>query len=529
VASILALGLVVGLGGWLRLAHLDSKVYWHDETQTSLRVFGYRLGDFVHDTFTGELLTVDQIRTYQRAQPDQGLPRALEMIAQRPEHGPLYYVLAYFSGRAFDLPQVGVRAASALMSLLLMPLMYLLAWELFRDRAAAAIAAALAALSPIHLLYAQEAREYALWAVTTVGASAALLRAMRVRTRGAWRVYALSAVVGLYSHLLFLAVAAAHGLYIVVSAEDRQRFLRPYARALAVSVLLFSPWLYLLATHAKKVHEVTAWMRQDLGLGGLLEAWAQHLGHLFFDLPWGKDWWVLSVLVLAAAGLALSYGPQKRARRFLFALIGVGAATVMLPDLLGGGRRSAEARYLMPVWVGLELVAAYGLGQAVASSSRAVRALGAGTVTGLLLAGLVSLLAISGSDTSWSKGVSAFNPEFARIINQAERPLVVSTNGDINPGEILSLSYLLDPKVRLILTDYGRFPDIPPGYTDVFLVNPSRELQEALAANYRLEVLHNSGRLWKLYYPAAPGTDSGPPIQAGSGRPAAGVPCPSPG
>lgn len=42
---------------------------------------------------------------------------------------------------------------------------------------------ALIAVSPFHVLYAQEAREYSLWTVTILLSSAALLRAMRVKTK----------------------------------------------------------------------------------------------------------------------------------------------------------------------------------------------------------------------------------------------------------------------------------------------------------------------------------------------------------
>jgi uncharacterized membrane protein len=513
--AVLALVLVVALGGWLRIDHLDSKVYWHDEAHTSLRIFGYPLQDFVRDAFRGQVLSVDQIQRYQRPSPDKGLSDTLTLLAQRPEHGPLYYLLAHFCAGAFDQPQVGARAVSAVLSLLLMPLMYLLGLELFHDRWAAGVAAALAAVSPMHLLYAQEAREYALWTVTIVGSSVAFMRALRVRTTRAWWVYACTLVVGLYSDLLFAVTALAHGLYLFTSPDDRRRSARPFAAALGFSCLAFSPWLYLLATQAQEVHEVTGWMRRDLGLDRLISAWLQHFGHLFLDFPAGDYWWVPSLLLSGAAAYVFGRTHESGARRFLLALIGLSAAAVILPDLLAGGRRSAEARYLMPVWVGLELMVAYAVTRFLKAPSRTMRLVGQAALGGLVVGGLLSSLAISRADTWWSKGVSYFNPEFARIINSGKRPLVVSTNADINPGEVLSLSYLLDPKVRLLLTDYGQVPDIPTGFTDVFLLNPSREMQEELGARYRLEALHSSGRLWRVL-PEPQGTESPAPLQAGS-------------
>jgi len=507
--GLVAVILFVAFGAWLRLAHLDAKVYWHDEAHTSLRIFGYPFKDLMRDTFTGEILTVDALQRYQRPRADKGLGDTLALLAQRPEHGPVYYLLAHFWARWCERPQVGARAVSAVVSLLLMPLMYLLAWELFQDRRAAGLVAALVSVSPLHLLYAQEAREYALWAVVTAGSSLALLRAARTGTKRAWRRYTLTLVVGLYSHLLILAVVLGHGLYLVTSEPGRRRSLKPYALALAIAGIVFAPWASLLWIHSHAIHDVTGWMSRDLGLAGLARAWLQQLGRLFFDFPSGGYWWLPSVAVLAAAGYTVRGSARSDAGRFVMTLVAVCAAVVILPDVVAGGRRSAEARYLMPVWLGLQLMVADAASRALRTPERTLRALACGAVVVVVLGGVMSCLAISWSETWWTKGVSYFNPELARIINRGDRPLVVSSNGETNPGDVLSLSYLLEPKVRLILADYGHVPEIPAGFSDVFLFNPGWEIQAGLRARYRLEAVHSSGRLSRLV--AQPAAEHGAP------------------
>jgi uncharacterized membrane protein len=516
---VLVLLLLMAFGVWLRISHLDRKVYWHDETHTSLRIFGYPLEQFIRETFTGELVTVDDLQKYQHPQSDKGLRDTLALLAQRPEHGPLYYLLAHFYAGEFQRPQVGARAVSAILSLLLIPLIYFLARELFDDRWSAGLAAALVAVSPLDLLYAQEAREYSLWAVTTAASSLALLRASRLGTFWAWRAYALTLILGLYSHLLFLPVVLVHGLYLLTRTDERRRVrLLAYARATLVATVVFAPWGYLLITQAAEVQQVTAWMGRHLALPDLGEAWVRHLGRLFFDFPAGDYWWVPASLLVVVSAYVVYRRASRDSRQFLALLTVVCAAVVIVPDLVAGGRRSAEARYLMPVWVGVQLSVGYALATASRAPRPGMRLVGHGLAAAVLLSGALSSLVISRSDTWWTKGVSYFNPEVARIINKSERPLVVSSNGEINPGEVLSLSYLLKPKVRLLLADYGQIPEIPAGFSDVFLFHPGGELREGLSGRYRLDPVHTGGHLWRLST-EPPGEGSAVPARAHNGAP----------
>src|SRR5207248_4961479 len=97
------------------------------------------------------------------------------------------------------------------------PGLYWLCRELFGCSRTAWMAVALLAVSPFHVLYAQEAREYSLWTVAILLSSAALLRAARLQTRRTWWAYAASVALGLYSHTLFVLVAGAHGAYMAAS------------------------------------------------------------------------------------------------------------------------------------------------------------------------------------------------------------------------------------------------------------------------------------------------------------------------
>ncbi|NJL19611.1 MAG: hypothetical protein HC895_00380 [Leptolyngbyaceae cyanobacterium SM1_3_5] len=134
-----------------------------------------------------------------------------------------------------------VRSFSALTSLLVLPAVYWLAHELFVQieagrqylgsakrsqfdpqvrETACWFAVALVAVSPYHLLYAQEAREYALWALLTAVSSALLLRSIRLQSPASWIAYSLSLILGLYTYLLMILVAIGHGIYVLL--RDRR-------------------------------------------------------------------------------------------------------------------------------------------------------------------------------------------------------------------------------------------------------------------------------------------------------------------
>ena len=107
--------------------------------------------------------------------------------------------------------------------------------------------------------------------------------------------------------------------------------------------------------------------------------------------------------------------------------------------------------------------------------------------------------------TWWSKGVSYGNPQVAKIINQADRPLLISNSVGINYGNVFSLSYLVEPKVRFQLVQDQSIPNIPDGFTDIYLLNPADEWRQQIAKKYQYqtEVIYREDyySLWQLTKP----------------------------
>lgn len=501
LAALIALGIV------FRFANLDRQVYWHDEAYTSLHLSGYAVLDLEQALFTGQSVTVADLQRFQRLSPEHGVADTVAMLATYDtQHPPLYYALARLWAGLMGDSVTAIRAVSALLALLVLPFAYWLGWELFQSPTDAALLTGLVAISPFHLLYAQEAREYGLWTAMVLFSCAALLRALRHPSPRWWAVYALSLTLGLYTFLLTGLVMLAHGLYVL--AMQNWRLTRPlgqYLLATAASGVLITPWLVQVATQSSRVIASTAWLGQPRSLPELMRSWIADIGRVFVDFNLGSDDpLMLSLpLVLGLAGL-VSYSLIVLVRRapvavwaFVLLLGGVTALGMILPDVLVGGHRSSISRYLIPTWLSLQLAVAHwiGLVLTVASGGKWQRR----AIALLLAAALLSNGAILRAETWWTKYSSQTQLAVAEFINQSPRPLLVSSAYSINTGELLALSHVLADTVTLVLVRESQaVPPLPTGYSDLFLFNPSPRLQTALRARgYDLDVIHAQGMLWR--------------------------------
>jgi uncharacterized membrane protein len=514
----LAIGIAAGLA---RLVALDHLVVWHDEVFTLVRVFGYRQAEVQEAIFSGRLLEPGVLLSFQAPHPDLGWGATLNAFMEHPEHAPLYYALVKLATLAplpLD-PLVAARGVSALFGLLLIPAAYWLTRELFGGGAAPWVAALLVACSPLQLLYAQEARQYALWTLMVVASSAALGRALSEAPAGRrrpWWPYGVLVGLGLYTHLLFVVMLPLHGAYVFLARRGRDlgAELRPWIIAVGAALAAFGPWLWVVLAGHEQTRHHTEWMARPIGVDRLLQEWANHLTRLFVDLdPDGSGWWAL-LLIPVAWGLArfLHRAPRPGAWLLLGIMVGYGAL-VLGPDLLLGGSRSQHVRYALPAVLAVQLMVAWVIGAQLDSGSPRVRALAAGALAFVILLGGLSILAIQRADTWWTKGFSAANGELARRLNRGERPLVLASDSGVGTGELISLAYRLDPRVRL----WGERGDAPPpldGFEPLVALMPSPRLQGWLKPGHHLEPALGT---WQ-WFQVAPASTPPNPGQGAPGR-----------
>ncbi|MGB3668588.1 MAG: glycosyltransferase family 39 protein [Phormidesmis sp.] len=517
ISKLMILALLVG--SVLRFANLEGKVYWHDEAYTALYATGHDRTDAYEALFDGQLKTAGDILVWQQATPDYGLAQTVRQLAKNDaQHPPLYYLLTRMAMYITGNTVVATRSIAAIAGVLLIPAVYWLSLELFTSRLTASLSAALIAVSPFHYLYAQEAREYSLWTLTTVLASGALLKALRKNTLSTWLVYVAILTTSLYGCILMFLVIGGHGLYVALQAiatyrQKRSLYaftsLRNFTLSTAASLLLFAPWLRIIPDA-----NVVSWTAQPMPILSLVKIWAGNITRLFFDLNLDSTdplfYTIPPVLIaLALVGYTLIWSIQRMPKPALLFLACIGGVTLLAfvgPDLVIGGRRSSVTRYLIPAYLCIQIAVAYLLSQLLTSrrpshySSAVGRSIGRSATAVLLVAGLISCLASIPSDTWWHKKNSHLNPEVARTVNQTPGALLISSDNNANLGEILSLSHSLNPGQPLLLSQEPNVPTIPDGFDSVFLFNTSAKVRDELnqSSAYQVTSVDEPGRLWQI-------------------------------
>ncbi|MEG4006971.1 glycosyltransferase family 39 protein [Microcoleus sp. Pol11C1] len=526
---------VLAIGILFRFANLDRKFYWIDETYTSLRVSGYPEAEIIKQISYQKITSPADLQKYQQINSEKTVRDTLNSLAtEDPQHPPLYYVLARYWAQWFGSSVAAMRSLAAVISLLVFPATYWLAWELFESSAVAWMAIAIFAISPYHILFAQEARQYSLWTVTTILSSAALLRAMRPEsTQNAvplvlsWALYAGTATLGFYTHLLFVCVAAAHAIYVAVIANwrDVKTFISYYVASL-IALIGFMPSLVHTVENFNQVRSTTAWAEQTNYLR-LVSRWVGSISIAFFDI--GIDGTAnptqlallipVGIMILALVGYALYYlcrQTPKRVWLIVLLLIATTALFLAVPDIIKGGRRSGNPRYLVPCYVGIQLAVAYLLSAKISNNLEKLKQqkLWKIVIVAVFSAGIISGGVSSQADIWWNKGSGWLGAlEVAANVNQASNPLIIS---DANIAYIMPLSYYLEPKVKLLIEPHcytscyknrelakkkPQPPQIPGGFSELFLYRPSSTLRSAIQQqSYQIDPSDTNVELnlWKI-------------------------------
>lgn len=499
------------LGVFFRFYNLDFSMYWYDETKTSLRISGYTTEEFVEQVYTGEPATVESLLdTYQTPNETAGWGETFNALAQHPEHSPLYYVLARFWTQLFGSSVTAIRVLSAIIGVLILPFAYWLGRELFDSPLVAWLTAAFIAISPFHVLYAKEAREYGLWTLAILASSATLLQALRVARQNRflkpnlwkWGTYAGTVAFGLYTHPFSALVFLGHGIYVVLNEGLRGlRHIIAYFFSSSIGLFLFLPWGIVVLNNFSNFVENT--ISTTVNRPNLHLIWGLNLSRIFFDVNQGTSplnplLYLIVILTLFAIYYLCINAPQ-RTWFFLITLMGVTGLALIGPDVLAGGRRSSITRYAIPCYLGIQYAVSYLLATKITSPRINPRRLTRWrlVIYAIAFVGTLSCVASYTNPVWWNKSHAKhrYDPDVAQIVNQSDRPLVVS---DEIPGRILPLAHRLDPEVRLQLTVEPNVPKLPPDIAPVYAYRPSEWLETQLRKTTQTEWKEVQEWLWEI-------------------------------
>ena len=314
--------LIMALGAFLLLFHLDHRPFWQDEAETAC--------------------LAKNVLKY-------GVPRAYDGVNFVSQEAGNEYDLDYLWGWSPWL-QIYVAAAAfrlagattyagrlpfALLGLVCIFLVYRLVRDNFRDRAWSLLAAALLTSSVPFLLYARQCRYYSLGAFFTLVSLYAFRDKWQTKTVPALLLCFASGLLFYANYLIFFSFTGAAVLAAVILYYPELPLARSLKLVVAVGVIILPGLLFF------RIHQQTAMV----SLGAIRANLATYGGDLFqfmFPLPlalylvwrWGRLLWTRS---------GLAEAPQEKFILFL-SLIVIGNILIMTPAPQG------EFRYLVHLY-----------------------------------------------------------------------------------------------------------------------------------------------------------------------------------
>lgn len=452
---------MLGAGVALRADGLAQKPLWYDEAATLLHLSGRRESD-LRALYDGRPLRARDVVVAGASPSVAATVRAV--AADEPQIGPGYFAVAALWGRIFGVTRTTVRALSAAAAVVALPLLFALARALGGGRDTGLVAAALAAVSPLHLRYAEEARPYALWSMLLLATALAVRHAVRRSTAGRWALVAvLLALALLVQPLTVLALPA---LVAAAFADDPGEGssgggVRHFGVATLVAAVAAGTWGVVTWRSRGVVAATTDWAQAPIGIAALVRGWLGVLASVFYrpggpgGLVDGAAWptplasalWLalgLGAAVLAMVALAAAARAPRPFRRVVPLLVVVPWAVPALLDLALGGRRSTVARYLVPAWIGVQLAVAR---WATAAPARPARRI---VLAALLLLGAATAVRTQPLDAWWDTDAARQHrlDDTARRIRALDAPVVVT---DLPPLALIELASRLNADTALRL------------------------------------------------------------------------------
>ncbi len=491
--QLLMVSIILLIAVALRFAHLERRVYWHDEVYTSLRVAGYTAGEVITAYFDGNPFPANELTTYQHPSKDKTWSDTWHSMASSDPHMvPAYFLISRAWMLTGGSSPGAMRALAVAIGLLALPASYWLSVALFRQRTTALIMLCLVSISPMHILLAREARPYSLWTVVIMASSAAFLDAMRLRRIGNWALYAITLAIGINTHLFFSFVVITHAAYFLLTFLPQSgvqgtngRTQVAYFFANLVGMLTFMPWVIFTTPYLNAASQNTSWTTFAVPLTYLVRLWAARYSGVFVDfdlLPiYSQILFVVPVLLLMFYSFIWMWqNGSPSARLFVILLTIIPVSILLIPDLLFDGIRSTVARYLVPVFISMQLAMAFLLSSKLKENVRWKRTIWQLVTAIIIMLGLVSSIHAVQAIAWWDKGSDYGFHEAATAVNAAEKPLVIvgRFHGDLF-GATLALANELEPHVYMLWTTTVESEEMY-GYDQVFLFRPTPLLQQSI-------------------------------------------------
>lgn len=294
--------ILIIMGIFFRFVNIGEKIFWVDEVATAVRVSGYTKQEIVKELENQDISPISQLKQYQKLNAHKTFKDSWHTFQKSPEHSPLYFLLTRLWLSLWGDSITVMRSLSAFFSLLILPCIYYFSKELFKKNQVSLLSLMLMTVSPFYVAYGQEARPYSLWTITILLSCLFLLKAIRINKWKYWVLYSISLILSFYTSLLSLFVSFSHTIYFFLQAKNSSyQLIKRYLISLTFSLLLFTPWLWIIFNNWHLIEDNTKWMRIPLEIPAIVGIWIASILITFGDLPLVSDLNPLKVLMILMA------------------------------------------------------------------------------------------------------------------------------------------------------------------------------------------------------------------------------------
>ena len=478
--------LIILFGLFVRVVGVSHKTFFQDEAYSALRITGHTEADYLK-LRNGKVRPVGELAAFQQLDSMSSLSSTLKSIAtEEPQRGPIFYSLATIWVEFFGTSIGSFRAVAVIVGLLVIGASYVFGRLLFGPGLGSLVFTALVGVSPFHVLYSQQAREYGMLTLAILLSASALVYAESRPNLRRFVLFGTSLVFGLFTSPFFALPIISYAAFLLIRNArtiTRHRTLIGFAITNAVAGLIALPWYVYVLKSASQVGAQTSWGASVYPLKFYLFKLAFNFGAVFFDYEFADLRYsvVLVAVLVAIAYLAIRGIGAFPAAALLAICLAVPVLVVFIGnDVRQGAHFATIPRYLIPMWIAMELLVTTGLLHLLNQSTSRARFSSIALLSFLLVCGVFCAVGDARYTTWWTNNDNEPTEVVAREVNSRPKPIVLASNFAI----ALSLEHYVYPKTRFELyTEQGPPTLYHSGRPNMLFIPIEPELQEIRSAN----------------------------------------------
>lgn len=180
-------------------------------------------------------------------QVSHSIPEILDIVG-RDVHVPLYHIILHFWQGIFDNSIISARYLSLLISIISIPLVYILASKIYNKKIGL-ITSIVFIFSPFISWYANEARMYSLLLLLALLNSIFFVNILKGSGLMSWVGFIITAILGIYTHYFYWLFLLSNALFYITNYKQfsKKLFLKFIGTGI-ILVLSIIPWIYYVIT-----------------------------------------------------------------------------------------------------------------------------------------------------------------------------------------------------------------------------------------------------------------------------------------